>query len=102
MPSLTPGKNAPAFELTGTDGKQYSLNGALKRGPVLLTFFKVNCPTCQYTFPFLDRLHRQLGAQGAQVWGIAQDDARDSQRFGKEYGVTFPILLDEDNYKEIG
>ena len=29
--------------------------------------------------------------------GISQDDARSTTKFAKEYGVTFPILIDDEN-----
>ena len=58
MSMLQVGKSAPHFELAAIDGKSYSLQEGLKRGPVLAAFFKVNCPTCQYTLPFLERLYQ--------------------------------------------
>ena len=99
MSTVTVGQKAPGFELTDEDGKKYALEEALARGPVLVAFFKVECPTCQYTLPFVERLYQQFRAQGVQIWGIAQDDARDSQRFAKEYGLTFPVLLDDYPYQ---
>ena len=99
MPTVAVGKIAPPFELASMDGKTYLLRDALAQGPVLAAFFKVSCPTCQYTFPFLERLYQQFRAQDLQLWGISQDTARDSQRFAKTYGVTFPILIDEEPYE---
>ena len=99
MPTVAAGKTAPPFDLASADGKTYSLRDALARGPVLTAFFKVSCPTCQYAFPFLERLYQQFRAQNVQLWGISQDAARDSQRFAKTYGVTFPILIDEEPYE---
>ena len=96
---LTVGKAAPNWELNGTDGKQYSLKDGLAKGPVLLAFFKVECPICQFTFPFLERLWQQLKAQGVQIWGISQDDQRATLRFAKEYAITFPILIDAYPYE---
>jgi len=61
-------------------------------------FFKVSCPVCQFTFPFLERLHKRYGGDGVTFLGISQDDARATQNFAKEYGVTFPLLLDESGY----
>lgn len=98
MPTVTAGQIAPPFELTATDGKPYSLPSALSQGPVLAAFFKVSCPTCQYTLPFVERLYRQFKGKGVQIWGISQDNARDNQRFAKEFDVTFPILIDGDHY----
>ena len=99
MPVLSAGKLAPTFELSGMDGKKYALQEALARGPVLAAFFKVSCPTCQYTLPFLERLHKQLQEKNVQVWAISQDRAGESRRFAQEYGITFPILLDDNGYE---
>ena len=99
MSLIKTGKSAPAFGLTAIDGTTYTLPEALKKGPVLAAFFKVTCPTCQYTFPFLERLHQQLRAHGAQIWGIAQDGVKDGQRFARDFGVTFPILIDDKPYR---
>jgi len=96
------GKKAPPFELTGTDGEKYSLPRALARGQLLLVFFKVSCPTCQFTFPFIERMYRQFLAVGAthvQVWGISQDNSQNTQRFAKDWGVTFPLLIDDEPYE---
>ena len=96
---LTAGKAAPYWELSSTDGKQYSLKDGLAKGPVVLAFFKVECPVCQFTFPFLERLYQQLKAPGVQIWGISQSDQRATLRFAKEYGVTFPLLIDDYPYE---
>jgi peroxiredoxin len=98
MPAISAGQTAPPIELAATDGKKYSLKEALARGPVLATFFKVSCPTCQYTLPFVERLFQQLGHKGAEIWGVSQDNAQDSRRFAKEYGLSLPVLIDEDDY----
>jgi peroxiredoxin len=99
MSVIKAGKAAPHFELTATDGKSYSLQEGLKHGPVLAAFFKVACPVCQYTFPFLERLYQQLRSSGVQIWGISQDAVNDSQRFARDYSVTFPILIDDYPYR---
>ncbi len=99
MPTLSTGKTAPTFQLPTTTGQSLSLPEALARGPVLLAFFKVSCPTCQFTLPFLERIHQQLRGQGVQIWGVVQDKAQDGARFAATYGVTFPILIDAPPYK---
>jgi peroxiredoxin len=100
--TLEAGQKAPPFRLMSTDGKERSLQEGLAAGPVLAAFFKVSCPTCQYTFPYIERLYQQLiaaGAKGPQVWGIVQDDAGQGKAFAKEFGVTFPILADDEPYE---
>ncbi len=95
MTALAVGKRAPEFDLKNLDGKSFSLTQELMHGPVVLAFFKVSCPTCQYTFPFLERLHKAYGKAGVRLLGVSQNDAKDTAAFVKEYGVTFPVLLDE-------
>ena len=97
MAALTAGTKAPDFSLTAVDGKKFSLHEALKQGPVVAAFFKISCPVCQYAFPFIQRVHKAHGNQKATIVGISQDDKRNTEAFLKEYGVTFPILLDDPN-----
>jgi peroxiredoxin len=97
MAALTAGVSAPDFKLQTMDGKQFSLREALTRGPVVAAFFKVSCPVCQYTFPFLERIYKAHGEKNVTIVGISQNDRKDTLTFAKEYGVTFPILLDETN-----
>jgi len=64
-------------------------------GPVVLAFFKVSCPTCQYAFPFLERLHKAYRDKGVKLVGVSQNDPKETAAFTKEFGVTFPVLLDD-------
>jgi peroxiredoxin len=98
MAALPAGAKAPAFILQSTDGKKSSLADALKKGPVVAAFFKVSCPTCQFTAPFLERLHESYAGEKFTLWGISQDDARDTREFLQEFDVEFPTLIDENGY----
>ena len=95
MTALATGTRAPEFELKTLDGKKFSLREELARGPVVLAFFKVSCPTCQYTFPFLERLHKAYRTKGITLVGVSQNDATETLAFVKDFGVNFPILLDD-------
>jgi peroxiredoxin len=95
MAALTVGTKAPEFELRALDGKRFVLHEELAQGPLVLAFFKVSCPTCQYAFPFLERLERAYGHKGVRIIGVSQNDPRDTAAFTKEFGVTFPVLLDD-------
>ena len=97
MAALTAGTKAPEFELNTLDGKKFSLTEELARGPVVLVFFKVSCPTCQYALPFFERLHEVYGAKGVRLFGTSQNGAKDTAAFNKEFGITFPVLLDDTN-----
>jgi len=95
MAALNPGTRAPDFALQGMDGKQFSLRELLAGGPVLLAFFKISCPTCQYAFPFLQRIYQAHGNKNVAIVGISQNEKKDTAAFLKQYGVTFPVLLDD-------
>jgi len=88
---LEAGAHAPTFQLPRLEGGETSLAEITAAGPALLAFFKISCPVCQLAFPFLERLH-QPGK--LPVYGISQNNARDTREFAKRYGVTFPMLLD--------
>lgn len=95
MAALTAGTSAPDFKLQTMDGKQFSLRNALAHGPVVAAFFKISCPVCQYTFPFLERIYKAHRGENVTIVGISQNEKKDTAAFAKEYGVTFPILFDD-------
>lgn len=98
MTKVLAGHRAPLFALNGTNGRPFSLAEALRRGPVVAAFFKISCPVCQFTLPFVERLYEAYGDDRASFVGISQDDARDTKEFCAEFGLSFPALLDEDGY----
>lgn len=95
MPALGAGVIAPDFTLPTVDGKQFSLAEALQRGPVLLAFFKISCPVCQYAFPFFERVFQASQGSNVTVLGVSQDNVKNTQAFMREYGVTFPVAIDD-------
>jgi peroxiredoxin len=98
MTHLNHGNTAPPFSLKDLGGKTYSLPDLLEKGPMVAAFFKISCPVCQFTFPFLERLYKRYGGDGVTFLGISQDDAKATKKFASEYGVTFPMALDEKGY----
>ena len=95
MAALSSGVKAPEFTLPLLNGGNFSLKDALERGPVLLAFFKISCPVCQFTFPYLQRLYKAYGKGPVSIVGVSQDDAKATQAFVREFGVTFPVALDD-------
>jgi peroxiredoxin len=88
---LGKGDIAPDFRLKRIDGGEFSLSQSLVDRPVVVAFYKVSCPTCQYTFPYLERLARQ-GA--ISFFAISQDDEQGTEEFHADFGIRFPSLLD--------
>jgi peroxiredoxin len=95
MAALTAGVLAPEFTLPTVQGGQASLRETLAKGPVVLVFFKKSCPVCQYALPFLERVFQANRDANVTMLGISQDNARDAKEFLREYGVTFPVALDD-------
>lgn len=95
MTHIEPGTLAPPFSLSDFTGKEYSLPSLLETGSVVAAFFKISCPVCQFTFPFLERLYKRYGGVGVTFLGISQDDVKATKKFTAEYGVTFPMAIDE-------
>jgi peroxiredoxin len=100
MPALNTGVLAPDFTLSTTDGTTIHLQELLKRGPVILAFFKISCPVCQFAFPYYERLAQAHKDSSATFIGISQNGAREAKAFAREYGVRFAIALDnaENHY----
>ena len=98
MTHIVPGNVVPGFSLKSLDGQEFSLGAALERGPVVLAFFKVSCPVCKFTFPFLGRLFETYGGEGVTFLGISQDNIGASRDFAHDFGVAFPVLVDEPGY----
>lgn len=98
MTTIAVGNAAPEFKLKSLDGKEYSLAKLLEKGPVVAAFFKISCPVCQFTFPYLQRLAERYSGDSATVIAISQDDARGTAEFNREYGVKFTTLLDDAGY----
>lgn len=89
---LPAGETAPAFELKKLGGGKESLEQILQAGPALFAFYKISCPVCQLTAPYLERL---AGGGKLQVIGVSQDDDDATVGFTDRFGVTFPTLLDQ-------
>lgn len=83
------------LELTAQDlsGREVRLGGS---GHVLVAdFFASWCDPCREQLPRLDRLARELGGRGLDVYGVSFDEEREAaQGFAAAAGVGFPILWD--------
>src|SRR5215217_343778 len=90
---LPVGARAPEFRLARLDGGEASLHDLIANGPILLAFFKISCPVCQMTFPYLYRLH---SPNALPIYGVSQDDEEDTREFNRHFGVTLATLLDSE------
>ncbi len=97
------GTSAPQFSLPDPDGKIVSLSD-FEGAPALVVIFMCNhCPFVKHVAPGLANLAREYQDKGIAVVGINPNDVAnypdDSPQkmaeASKEYGYTFPYLLDE-------
>ncbi len=87
----SPGAPAPGFRLPRLDGGEATLEELAAHGPFLLVFFKISCPICQMTLPYLERMTPAL-----PVYTVSQNDAEETREFNQYFGVTLPALLDPE------
>ena len=99
MAAIGSGVRAPEINLSAADGNDFVLNQALKRGPVVAAFFKVSCPVCQMAFPYVERLSQAYGKSAKlTLVSVSQDNAADTKAFNREFGISFPALIDARGY----
>ncbi len=95
MATRTTGDDPVDFTARGVDGRLYSTAQARREGLLMLAFYKVTCPVCQFTNPYLEKFRAYEG-KGFQIWGVSQDDSDETVEYARTYGnVTFPQVLDE-------
>jgi len=88
----------PNGEFTDAEGQAHDLSRAASNGPLLLGIYKSSCASSKQMFPFLERLNQRHGADGLRVLGVSQDSANITRSFARRYGITFPLLLEGDDY----
>ena len=94
LPNLR-GKKAPAFTLKTEDGRKVSL-ADYKGKAVLVNFWATWCVSCKLEMPWFVDLHKQYAAQGFEILGVNEDEAKDRpeiSKYTKKIGVNYPILI---------
>jgi peroxiredoxin len=64
---------------------------------VLLAFFKISCPVCQFAMPYAERLFQAAKGKKVTIIGVSQDVEKSTAAFMREYRLTLPIALDDTN-----
>lgn len=97
IPAPQAGFVAPDLTLKTPTGKTYTLS-ELKGQAVLVNLWTTWCPPCRAEMPAIEKMYQEYKDQGFIVLAINmtyQDDPFAVVPFAEEYGLTFPILLDE-------
>ncbi len=97
-PAPQVGFQAPDFTLTTLDGQTLTLS-ELRGRPVILNFWASWCPPCKAEMPAMQRVYEDYQAQGLHIVAVnstTTDPLPNVQAFVDQYGLTFPIPLDQE------
>ncbi len=94
--TLAAGDPVADFELKTTAGETMRTPDARADDLLFYAIYKRDCETCQYTVPYLERLHKEYAGKGFKVWGVVQESCEDAAEFAARFGLTFPQLVDAD------
>jgi len=91
-----PGTPAPDFTAPDQHGQPFTLSSLRGRRVALYFYPKDDTPGCTAQACDLRDNESQLAAQGIRVVGVSTDSAASHQRFAGKFGLTFPLIADED------
>jgi peroxiredoxin len=90
------GSPAPDFALRNLGGESIALQE--QRGSVVfVNFWATWCPPCRDEAPSLQRLYGRLHEEGFEILAVSIDapgQGKAVEEFRREFGLSFPILLD--------
>jgi len=92
------GLTAPDFTLNTIDGESHTLS-SFRGKTVLLNFWATWCPPCRSEMPAFQNVYEEFKDDGFTIVSITDEAGSELEKvfaFREEYGLTFPILLDED------
>jgi thioredoxin-dependent peroxiredoxin len=105
---LRVGQQAPAFDVTSSDGKRIRLEDFRGKQNVVLYFYpKDFTRVCtRETCGFRD-MYEELRGKDTEIIGVSLDSDDSHQKFATEYKVPFPLIADKDrtlakSYEAIG
>ena len=90
MPVLEPGARFPDLALTDEGGAPFPRPG----GEAIYAVFKTTCPTCELTWPFLDRIRESSAGGELSIVAVSQDDPSATRDFGRRLGTDVPTAYD--------
>ena len=85
---------APDFTLQDLKGKTWKLSD-LKGKVVFINFWATWCPPCRDEMPSMQKLYTEMADTPFQMLAVlTNDDPMAAERFARQHGFTFPILID--------
>jgi peroxiredoxin len=95
--ALKVGKRAPDFVLPDTAGNTVSSVELLKKGPLVVTFYRgAWCPFCNADLQALEAAAERIRGYGAALVAISPQTPANSRQSLQENHLSFPILSDKN------
>jgi peroxiredoxin len=89
------GKQAPAFRLHDAHGQAFSSREALRRGPMVLVFYRGRwCPYCTVDLRAVESTSRVIRSLGASLVVVSQQTADNSLETQTRNKLSFASLVD--------
>ena len=89
------GDVAPSFSLKDPEGNVVSSADLLRRGPLVLSFYRgVWCPYCNMELQALEAARPEFDKYGASLIAISPQTAPNSRKSVRQNKLGFPILSD--------
>lgn len=96
--ALTTGDLAPDFELSNAKGQMTALRDLLKRGPIILSFYRgLWCPYCNLELRAYQRVLADIRALDADLVAISPQTADRSTATAVQNELEFEVLSDHRN-----
>jgi len=89
------GSKAPDFSLKTLSGETVKLS-ELKGKRIMLNFWATWCPPCKKEMPEIENFFNE-GQKDVVILAVNIDPQLDVKGFVKKNGITFPVLLDQDD-----
>lgn len=94
---LKPGDMAPSFKANDQAGQTVSLKEALKKGPVVLLFYRGQwCPYCNKQLSHFNDSLGLIKEKGALVFAITPETADNIRKTIGKTKASFPVIGDQD------
>jgi peroxiredoxin len=93
--ALKAGDRAPEIVLNNASGKTVDVAALLKRGPVIVTFYRGGwCPFCNLELRAFEKLLPEIKAAGAALVAISPEKPDDTLTTAEKNALSFEVLSD--------
>ena len=103
-PGVKPAEVAPAAlfasAFADTAGRSHAL-GEFQGKVLVVNFWATWCAPCREEMPAFSRLQARWARHGVQFVGLAADDPRKVERFGRELAISYPLWVGGDEVGEL-